>query len=380
MNVVFSLGTRPEITKTLGIIDSLARRRPFPVSVVFSGQQTDLVHQTVEAYDEFHDIEHRWFADQSRPRLDPDWRSSFSQSFSDARFCQQTALVIGTGDTDSVLAAARAASLNGIPFLHLEAGIRHNQETDLEPEEVNRRAITPLSTYHFCPSATQRNRLITEGVNDRYVSVSGDLSKVSIATTWRRLTKYSEFGQNSFVSEYFDYRKQLCVCTFHRSTSLANIDALKARFSNLVGFFPCVQFLVCVRPDTRWEPFNITINRSPNVMLVLAPPPFQFQQLLAIADIVITDSAGVQQEAALFSKPCVALRVNFELGADDPLLFRVQPPFRNLDQVFFNASRRARARLATNLSFVRLQGEAMIDRTSRMIEQLVLSNRLLRRI
>ena len=377
MNVVFILGTRPEITKALGIIETLARRGTIPVSVVFSGQQTDLVHKTIYAYDEFKDIEHHWFANELSPMLDPGWKTSFFQRLSADGFRQHTALVVGTGDTDSVLAAAQAASGNGIPFLHLEAGIRHNREFELEPEEVNRRAITPLSTFHFCPSAAQRSRLLAEGVDDKSVFVSGDLSKVSIATTWRRLTKHSEFGGNSFVSEHYDYRKRLCVCTFHRSTSLANIHALKMRFSNLVGFFPGVRFLVCVRPDTRWDTFNVAIDRASNVELVSAPPPFQFQQLLAVADIVVTDSAGVQQESALLSKPCVALRANFELRADDPLLFRVEPPFRNLDQVLFSASRRARTRLATNLSFVRLQGEAMIDRTSRMIEQLVLSKRLL---
>lgn len=377
MNVVFVLGTRPEITKTFGIISALARRGSFPISVIFTGQQTDLVRETIGTYEEFDRIGYCWFAEEKKPFFDPDWRRSFLEKFADNKFTAKVGLVIGTGDTNSVLAAAEAASRHGIPFLHLEAGIRHNREIDLEPEEKNRRAITLLSTFHFCPSASQRSTLIKEGIDDKNIFVSGDLSAASVATTWKKLTKLSNFGGNSFVSKHFNYGKKLCVCTFHRSTSLANIDALDVKFSNLVGFYPKVKFLICIRPDTRWKAFNKSIEKAQNVTLIAAPPPFQFQQLLAIADIVVTDSAGVQQESALFSKPCVALRADFELGGDDPLLFKVAPPFRDLDQVFLTASRRGKVKLATNLSFVRLQGEAMIDRTARMIEQLVQSKRIL---
>ena len=377
MRVTFLLGTRPEITKTIGIISTLSSRGEIPVGVVFTGQQTDLVKETIDDFREFESVCAEWAGNSQSSMFDPDWKQRVSEFFSSKGLSHEVGLVVGTGDTNSVLVGSEVAKTNGIPFLHLEAGIRHKTDHDLEPEEFNRRRISPLASYHFCPSAVQRSNLLAEGIDEETIYVAGDLSRVSVSTTWKRLARDKKFGSESIVAQHFDYRRKLCLCTFHRSTSLTNIDALEIRIRDLVWYHPNVNFLVCVRPDTRWRNFNKQIAKAENVELVPAPRPFAFQQLLAITDVVLTDSAGVQQEAALLRKPCVALRKNFELGFDDPLLQKVEPPFRDLHYKFLVAAKAAHLVFATNISQVRQVGDAMANRIARMIEQLVVTKRLL---
>lgn len=370
MSVTFVLGTRPEITKTLGVISALSEQGIIPVNALFSGQQTTLVENTINEYPEFDDVRTQWAGDSSIANFDPRWREKLASHLIATK--SPPSLIVSTGDTNTVLEAAKIANSLCVPFLHLEAGIRHNTSRNLEPEEQNRRLISPLASYHYCPTAAQQSALVAEGIPVARTFVIGDLSKVSISTTWKRLLGLGTWKQDSVIARHFKYDKRLCLCTFHRSTSLANLQALELKFTELVGFYPDFRFVVCARPDTRWEQFYSVFKSIENVDVIEAPAPLAFQKLLAISDLVLTDSAGVQQEAALFEKPCVALRENIELGVTAPLLRVVAPRFQTLQRDFHHAAIQSRIKRPTRISQTRLEGEAVSRRAARMIEKLVL--------
>ena len=213
MTVCFVLGTRPEITKTLGVISSLISNGKLPVRVLFTGQQTNLMLSTIQEFDEMQEVCTEWIGDPNESNYDPDWMLKFRQFFEALDSRLRPELLVGTGDTNSVLVAAETAKNHAIPFLHLEAGIRHDTDKQLEPEEVNRRRISPIATYHFCPSAAQKSNLQNEGIDEDKIFVAGDLSRVSVATTWKQLTSVNSWDGGSIVAEHFDYRKKLCLCT-----------------------------------------------------------------------------------------------------------------------------------------------------------------------
>ena len=373
-SVCFVLGTRPEITKTLGIISALMEQSSLQVTVVLTGQQTDLVKRTISEFTEFDQIDFCWSGDQKIKNQDPSWNQALKGFFGELEGGNRPALLVGTGDTNSVLATAQIGNDQGIPFLHLEAGIRHDRSSDFEPEERNRRLISSMASYHFCPSADQRQNLIREGIKPSQVQISGDLSKVSVATTWRRLMRVGAWSLDPILSDNFHVKRTMCLCTFHRSTSLSNMSKLSSQVGDLVGYFPDVRFLLCARPDTRWVDFNLMMSKASNVRVIDAPSPFTFQKLLAISDLVLTDSAGVQQEAALLNKPCVALRRDFELGGSAPLLEMVKPPFSTLHVKFAKAQKRSRDNRPTRISQIRLEGDGVAKRTARMIDRLVIAH------
>jgi UDP-N-acetylglucosamine 2-epimerase (non-hydrolysing) len=375
-SVCFVLGTRPEITKTLGIISALKEVSGLPVTVILTGQQTDLVKSTISEFPEFDRIDFCWSGNCELEKQDPRWRPALEKVLLSLEGDSSPALLVGTGDTNSVLATAQIGREAGIPFLHLEAGIRHDRTSDLEPEERNRRLISAIASYHFCPSADQRQNLIKEGIGPNKTQISGDLSKVSVATTWTRLMRVGAWSSDPVLSDNFHVKRAMCLCTFHRSTSLSNMSKFSTQVGDLVGYFPDVRFVVCARPDTRWIDFNRMLSKASNVRVIDAPAPFTFQKLLAISNIVLTDSAGVQQEAALLNKPCVALRRDFELGGAAPLLEMVKPPFSSLHVKFAKAEKRSRVRRPTRISQVRLEGDGVAKRTARMIDRLVIAHSL----
>lgn len=366
MSVAFIFGTRPEVTKSAGIARVLAQNYDVRVFGLCTGQQTDLVKGTITDLSLGHILPLTWSSDRSALGQDRDWVSKTERSL--PRFLEQLniAAVVGTGDTNSVLLAARVANEVGTSFLHLEAGIRHSHFVGIiEPEEVNRRMITKLTTLNLCPAAKQRTNLMDEEVDNSRIQVIGDLSAAAITEVWR-VRRARLASSEYFAGTIIPALGRVCVCTFHRSTSLQYFDSLIFTFNELVRYFPSVTFVLATRPDTRWERFYNLAQGAANVRLMPALPPTEFQELLTRSDIVLTDSAGVQQEGVLLSKPVIALRNNVELYAGDPLLSIVAPPFYGLFQEFgrvlalFDAPE-------LGLSNVNRNGNLVIDRGARMI-------------
>lgn len=340
MNILFLFGTRPEVTKGMGIAAALAHSGGLTVFGIATGQQTGLVKQTLADVDPAHVVKIVWTGDDTQEPTDVAWRESLGVSL--GRMCKDApgCIIVGVGDTDTVAEGARISRRENVPFVHLEAGIRHTGAiVDLEPEEINRRLISPLAQVHCCPTAKQRSNLLDEGVDASRIHVIGDLSTVSVAETWRRRRYRAGVGDLRDFDFVETPRRKVAVCTFHRSTSLRAMDGLVESFCECVGMLEHVRFVVCERPDSRWRRFLDHARRASNVTVIPAPPPLEFQGWLCRSDIVVTDSAGVQQEALILNRPVVALRENIELRADSSLLQQVRPPFLDLVRAVWQALR-----------------------------------------
>lgn len=374
MKVAFIFGTRPEITKSLGVAKVLSHKYHVPVIGVATGQQTTIVDETLKDFDVGSAISIVWIGDKKLSRYDPDWERKFKNRFLTLQKKEDVALFVGTGDTNSVALAAELSKKHSVPFLHLEAGIRHIGVTkNLEPEERNRRFISPIASMHFCPTAKEKSNLLVEKIKPNNVKVTGNLSEVSISEIWRLKRIRTVLGKAVFDHLTLLNNDRLCVCTFHRSTSLLNMNALIDSFCELVGYFPQVKFIICRRPDTRWDRFYTHVSRANNVSCIPAPPPLMFQDILCLSDLILTDSAGVQQEGLLLNKPVVALRQNIELDEGHPLLYVESPPFYTLCKTFWNSLRVSNHLVDTDISFICQNGAQIMERNARLIKRLFLS-------
>lgn len=370
MSAAFIFGTRPEITKSAGIARALAQQYGIRVFGLCTGQQTTLVRETISDLDVDKVIPLNWSSDEQRTGQDPDWLDKSVCRLPQLLRNLGVTAVVGTGDTNSVLVGARAAQNQRLPFVHLEAGIRHLVAVEQpEPEEINRRKITRLATFNLCPTARQRTNLLAEGVGGAAVQVIGDLSCAAVSEVWRVRRGRIADGRDRGDSKLSNILGRVCVCTFHRSTSLLNLDNLVWAFNELVRCFPHVSFFLCKRPDTRWERFYSLVQGASNVYPVASLRPSAFQELLSASDIVLTDSAGVQQEAILLSRAVIALRDNVELYFEDPLLSIVRPPFHGLLRVFSQVLSHRSNTHELGLSNVTRSGSLVIDRGARMISE-----------
>jgi UDP-N-acetylglucosamine 2-epimerase (non-hydrolysing) len=206
-------------------------------------------------------------------------------------------LVLALGDTDTVPAYALAARRAGIPFVHLEAGLRSFNERSVE--EMNRRVAAACAHLHFAPTEMAATFLRAEGVAAERIMVVGN--PVIDALRERGLRPVPP-----------DLRRGILV-TAHRPTNvddplrLQRLVDLVAELSARVG---PVLFPVHPRTAGRLGRFGLAdrLAAVPNVTVTQPMPYDELLTAMSRAALVVTDSGGVQEEAAYFGVPVVVLR------------------------------------------------------------------------
>jgi UDP-GlcNAc3NAcA epimerase len=205
-------------------------------------------------------------------------------------------VVIVYGDTTTTLAAALAGAQCGIPVAHIEAGLRSYLKD--QPEERNRVVADHLSTWLFAPTDHAVANLKKEGIQKGVHNV-GDPMAESVRTFWPKASRCPLVEDGPFV-----------LVTVHRAE---NTD-LRNRVTEFVRLLRGLDYRIVLplHPRTKGalRQFNLmaTVERLPNVTLC---PPFGYLETLKhiySAQAVLTDSGGVQREAAWLGTPCLTLR------------------------------------------------------------------------
>jgi UDP-N-acetylglucosamine 2-epimerase len=204
--------------------------------------------------------------------------------------------VIVYGDTTTTLAAALAGAQCGVPVAHIEAGLRSYLKD--QPEERNRLVADHLSTWLFAPTDHAVANLKKEGIKSGVHKV-GDPMAESVRSFWPLASKCPLVVDGPFV-----------FATVHRAE---NTD-LRKRVREFVGLLRGLDYNIVLplHPRTKraLREFNLmaTVERLPNVILC---PPFGYLETLKhiqSAYAVLTDSGGVQREAAWLGTPCLTMR------------------------------------------------------------------------
>ena len=210
-------------------------------------------------------------------------------------------LVVVQGDTNSTLAGALTASKLQIKIAHIEAGCRSFDRR--MPEEINRILIDYCSDFLFTPDLTAFNNLIREGISQENIHLVGNTStdaclRVKDLLNWREL------------DESLDKRNYILV-TVHRqeNTSPGNLKKI-INSLNIISKKIKIIFPVHLRTRKVLDENNIKIEEN----LVLTDPLGykDFIGLLAYSKFIMTDSGGIQEEAAILNVPCMILRDNTE--------------------------------------------------------------------
>lgn len=201
------------------------------------------------------------------------------------------------GDTNSTLAGSLAASKLNIPVFHVEAGLRSFNKT--MPEEINRVLTDHVSALLFTPTKTAVHNLEKEGITKGVIQV-GDVMYDSCL-----------HAQQSIKKPEYDFPYALM--TLHRQSTTENIDTLKksVEYANSVAEQNNLKIIFPIHPRTKklYEQANIQTNR-----IITREPVgyFETQSLLKFANLVLTDSGGLQKEAYFHHTPCITLRSETE--------------------------------------------------------------------
>lgn len=305
--VMVVYGTRPEAIKVAPVIQKLESDARFETVTVVTGQHRSMLDQVNEVFGIIPDIDLELFtAGQSLNSL----ASGIFSGLDDVLEEHNPDAVVVQGDTTTVMASAVAAFYRGIPVVHLEAGLRSHDIKSPFPEEANRKIVSQIADLHLAPTQTSKRNLLVENTPGEKIVVTGN-------TVVDALFYAVESDDISFPSELetkLDQYDRVLLVTSHRRENWG--DAMKGVGAALRDLAEKYEDLLIVLPAHKnpvvREAILPSIHGLPNVHTCEPLPYLQFSHLLRKADIVLTDSGGIQEEAPSLGKPVLVMRSNTE--------------------------------------------------------------------
>jgi hypothetical protein len=209
------------------------------------------------------------------------------------------------GDVNSTLAAALVLVKLGVPYAHVESGLRSFDRT--MPEEINRIVADEFAEHLFAHSEEAVENLRREGIGAERIHLVGNTMIDTLCRLEPHLSFISPIGHARGVRSRDLPRP--------RGRVPSSVCRAAARWPSACPFFP-------VHPRTRAR--IVAPERYPDVRLLTPIGYLEFLSLEADAAAVLTDSGGVQEETTYLGVPCFTLRtvterpVTTRLGRNDP--------------------------------------------------------------
>ncbi len=297
--VTFVLGTRPEAIKLAPVIKKFKENKKFSVKIILSGQHDEMVSQVMNLFNIKADMNLKTLGkynkiDELISEIIKELGRLFSEKKPDIVFVQ--------GDTSTALSGALSAFFNKIPIAHVEAGLRTDNFLSPFPEEANRRIISQISSLHFAPTKLAVDNLMKNGINKNVFNAG---NTVIDSLEWVLKGK-----QINILKELSVEENKYVLVTVHRRENWG--DSIKNISNSILEIISQNQGLKFVFPLHKnpliSEPFKKFLGNSKNVMLIEPLPYLEFICLMKNSYLVLTDSGGVQEEAATLGKPTVILR------------------------------------------------------------------------
>lgn len=246
--------------------------------------------------------------------------------------------VLVYGDTDSTLAGTLAAVKLHIPVAHVEAGLRSfNRKM---PEEINRILTDHASDILFTPTSTAVKNLENEGVSVAKIKQVGDVMFDAALYYGAKVEQNSTLLDNLGITS-----KKYALVTLHRAENVDNKDRLSSIFDGLSKY--ANQIILPLHPRTKKMIQNFEISLPKNIKII---DPIGYLDMILLekhADLIATDSGGVQKEAYFHKVPCITMRdqtewielvehgVNILTGADTDSIIDALNKVSAIDPILF---------------------------------------------
>jgi len=212
--------------------------------------------------------------------------------------------VLVYGDTNSTLAATLAAVKLQLPVFHIEAGLRSFNRA--MPEEINRCATDHCCDRLYAPTPVALRNLEAENLGSRAV-LSGDVMRDAMSH-YRPVAAQKSRVLDELQVTAGDY----ALLTLHRqsNTTASVLQALLSAVATLANDFMPVVFPA--HPRLRTLLNDLEASAITGIQLTEPLPYLDMIRLVESASVVMTDSGGVQKEAAFLGTPCITLRTETE--------------------------------------------------------------------
>ena len=306
--VVF--GTRPEAIKLFPVVKALKADPRFDCRVCVSAQHRGILDQVLEIAGIVpdHDLD-VMKPDQTLDALTANLLTGLGKVMDEVRPDR----VMVQGDTATAMCGALAAYYRKIPVDHVEAGLRSGNIYHPWPEEVNRKIIGSMASLHFAPTDVSAASLHRENVDPARVHITGNTVIDALHWVSQRIAAEPALASGLADLEARFAGKRIIGVTSHRRENFgggleAIADAVRriAERDDVAVIFP-----VHPNPNVR-KVMDSALSGLPNVAMIEPLDYPHFAQLLGLAEIMLTDSGGVQEEAPALGKPVLVMRETTE--------------------------------------------------------------------
>ena len=306
LKVLSIFGTRPEAIKMATVVTGLEADEGIDSRVCVTAQHREMLDQVLDLF-------------AIRPDYDLDLMKP-GQSLHEITSAVLTGLksvledcspdlVLVHGDTTTTLSAALAAFYGQIPVGHVEAGLRTGNIYSPWPEEINRRMTGAITRLHFAPTALARSNLLAEGAEAGRIFVTGNTVIDALIQVVGRIEADAELVATFTRRFRLPEERRLVLVTGHRRENFGQgfqriCDALEQLATR-----PDVHIVypVHLNPNVK-DLVEARLSRFDNISLIAPQDYLPFVYLMSQAEIILTDSGGVQEEAPSLGKPVLVMR------------------------------------------------------------------------
>ncbi|HHV95550.1 MAG TPA: UDP-N-acetylglucosamine 2-epimerase (non-hydrolyzing) [Clostridiaceae bacterium] len=304
LKVAIIFGTRPDAIKMVPLVKELRlNSNNIETVVCVTAQHRQMLDQVLNIFDVVPDYDLNIM--QSRQTLEHITTRSLeglSAVFEEIK----PDVVLVHGDTTTCFAASLAAFYKKIKVGHVEAGLRTFDKYYPYPEEMNRRLTGVIADFHFCPTPSNKENLLREGVCEKSIYITGNTVIDALKTTVRK-----DYIFKDEVLKNFDFNNKIVLTVeAHRRENLGTpLENICQAVRTIADSFDDVEIIYPVHLNPAVRETVVKVLGNHNKIHLIDPIDVQdMHNLIDRSYMILTDSGGLQEEAPSLGKPVLVLR------------------------------------------------------------------------
>ena len=302
-SVLLVLGTRPEAIKMAPLLLTLRACPTLSPKLLHTAQHETMADRALSAFGITPDLR---LPSPPTKRTHAELTAHLLTHLSAVLKQERPDLVLVHGDTASAHAASLACFYEQIPTAHIEAGLRSGSLTSPFPEEYNRRAIALTASLHFAPTEKARENLLGEGVREDRIFVVGntgiDALRYTVRTDFDHPLLHAAKG------------KRILLFTAHRQENQgAPMERMLRALKRLTENHEDTVAILPMHPNPAVQStVKKLLSGIPRILLTDPMEVSVCHNLLSRTTLLLTDSGGLQEEAAALGIPTLVMRDHTE--------------------------------------------------------------------
>jgi UDP-N-acetylglucosamine 2-epimerase (non-hydrolysing) len=297
--VVTVFGTRPEAIKMCPLVKELKNREKMETVVCVTGQHREMLDSVLEVFGIIPDYD---LNIMKKNQTLFEVTTLVLTRFREVLEKEKPDVILVHGDTTTAYAAALAGFYLQIPIGHVEAGLRTYDIFSPYPEEMNRRSIGIMASYHFAPTQVSKENLLREGTDSKKIFLTGNTVIDSMKTTVKECYDHEELNWSE--------GSRMILITAHRRENLGvPMENMFSAIRKIIDEFTDVKAIypVHLNPSVRKKAEEY-LGGCDRIHLIEPMDVLDFHNFLSRCYLVLTDSGGIQEEAPGLGKPVLVMR------------------------------------------------------------------------